>query len=453
MVATRAVTENGSILFAKTSDRGVNEAQPLCFYPAKDHASAETVACTFIQIPQVKRTFACIGSRPYNIFGFEHGINEHGLIIGNEAVSGREPPERRWGLLGMDIVRLALERCRGAAEAVEMMGWLLETYGTGGDPAYRIPSFNANCIAADRAEAYLFESCQRHWVAKKVETVGYLSNCYSITDDYDRIGKNVRKELIEKGWAAPSASDPINAAAAFTKDDCVFAEAEGFLRYVRLSELMDARPPFTVKTMMQNLRDHYEGKQFDRLPYSPAAAKIPCICSHPGGMSGCASAAGVVAEIRGDAPEAIRFTYWGSMAPPCGSVFRPFYNVNWLPEDVQKAHALYDPASQWWVFTELERYLALDYENQIQRVRQSFDALEDRFLEESRALEAGFDGDTAALKAFSSRAAAESLALARAHLKRIQDGLSPRALDRLLLAYFTESAEACGMPYDAEKIQ
>jgi dipeptidase len=451
MVTTHATTENGSILFAKNSDRGVNEAQPLCFYPAKDHEAGETVTCTFIQITQTKHTFACIGSRPYNIFGFEHGINEHGLIIGNEAVSGREIPERRWGLLGMDIVRLTLERCRGAAEAVEMMGWLLETYGTGGDPAYRISSFNANCIVADREEAYLFESCQRYWVAKKVEKVGYLSNCYSIIDDYDLIGQNVRKELIEKGWSAPS--DKINAAEAFTKDDCVFADAEGFLRYIRLSELMSTSAPFTVKTMMQNLRDHYDDRHFDRIPYSSAAAKIPCICSHPGGMSGCASAAGVVAEIRKDVPDAIRFTYWGSMAPPCGSIFRPFYNINWLPENVQKAHALYDPTSQWWIFTELERYIALDYENQIQVVRQSFDALEDRFIEESKDLEKGFDGDADKLKEFSLRASVESLALAQEHLKRIKVGLNTRNIDRLLLTYFKESADACNMPYDTGKIQ
>jgi secernin len=75
MVAVGSATENKNIIFGKNSDRPVNEAQPLCFYPAKDYKEGEMVKCTYISIPQEKHTYACIGSRPYNIFGFEHGIN------------------------------------------------------------------------------------------------------------------------------------------------------------------------------------------------------------------------------------------------------------------------------------------------------------------------------------------------------------------------------------------
>ena len=107
MAATGKATRDGSVIFGKNSDRPINEAQPLCFFEAKDYGKGEEVQCSFIRIPQVSHTYACIGSKPHVFFGFEHGINEHGVMIGNEQVSGREAPERRWGLIGMDILRLA----------------------------------------------------------------------------------------------------------------------------------------------------------------------------------------------------------------------------------------------------------------------------------------------------------------------------------------------------------
>lgn len=77
-------TKTGDIIYAKNSDRPFNEAQPLIYYPAQDHPENSFTECSFIKIPQVKHTYACIGSKPHFFWGFEHGINEHGLMIGNE---------------------------------------------------------------------------------------------------------------------------------------------------------------------------------------------------------------------------------------------------------------------------------------------------------------------------------------------------------------------------------
>ena len=74
-----------------------------------------------------------LGSRPAWIWGFEHGLNEAGVAIGNEAVwttlDAAGAPE---ALIGMDLVRLGLERATTAAEAVEVMTALLERHGQGG---------------------------------------------------------------------------------------------------------------------------------------------------------------------------------------------------------------------------------------------------------------------------------------------------------------------------------
>jgi secernin len=345
----------------------------------------------------------------------------------------------------MDLLRLALERADSAAKAVEVIGSLLETYGTGGDPAYRVPYFNANYIIADTKEAYLFESCQRYWAAKKVERTGHLSNCYSLSDDYDIIGKNVVEEVIQKGWA-PSAAK-INVAAAFTNDDGDYDWAEGYFRYYRQHQLMNNREPFTVKMMMENLRDHYSEEMRNCLPYSVAAAKMPTICCHAGGIGGCVTAASAVCSLNDKVPDPFKFVYWGSMAPPCCSIYRPNFNISWLPEDLQYAGELYDEKSQWWTFIELERYIALNYDLFAPKVREGFDKLENEFIEQADDLQKNYDGNIDKLKKFSMYANSASFTLAKDFLNEIKQKLNQGNIDYLLTDYFKKTAEGCGMKH------
>ena len=216
MIANGNATVTGNIIYAKNSDRPLNEAQPLIYYPPADHADGEMVRTSFIEIPQVQHTYGVLGSKLETFFGFEHGINEWGLAIGNEQTSGREIPEHKWGLIGMDILRLTLERSQNAREAIDCITDLLEKYGTGGDPAVRIPYFNTNLIIADPDECFVFESHQRDWVVKKVETTAVIGNCYSL-QDYDMISDHAVQNAVENGWWAEG--KPFNPARAWTPDD------------------------------------------------------------------------------------------------------------------------------------------------------------------------------------------------------------------------------------------
>lgn len=449
-------TKSGDIIYAKNSDRPFNEAQPLIYYPAKDHPEGSFTDCSFIKIPQVKHTYACIGSKPHFFWGFEHGINEFGLMIGNEQVSGREIPERRWGLIGMDLLRLALERARTAREAIEVIDGLLSAIGTGGAPGHRIAPFNSNFIISDPHESYLFESHQRKWVAKKVDRYGYLANCYSIQEDYDLIADGTIEEACEKGWWHPEAS--FNPAKAWTVDELMYDESEGFVRYSRLGHLLSEKvasgDKIDAKYAMGVLRDHYEDVPELNSIYSKAANKICTICSHPGGVGyGCASAASTVTIIRKDVPRELQFTYWGSMAPPCCSIFRPYYNIDFIPEDLQHAESLYRPEDQWWQFIELERYISLNYDKFAPKVKAEFSKMEDEFIQQAEYVETTYNGDIEKLRAFSAEASKRSSDKAVELTGEIKSKLMTKDIDRMLLKYFTESSEECGMEYDENIIK
>jgi secernin len=131
VVATAEVTADGVTVFGKNSDREPNEAHHLLRIPASDHSSGSRVQCTYIDIPQVSHTNAVLLAKPFWIWGAEMGANERGVVIGNEAVFTRVPYEKGKGLIGMDFLRLSLERASTAREAVFIITELLDEYGRG----------------------------------------------------------------------------------------------------------------------------------------------------------------------------------------------------------------------------------------------------------------------------------------------------------------------------------
>ena len=131
MVSTPATSAHGQTLFAKNSDRPQEEAQPLTLRPREKHAEDAVVKLQFVGIPQASTTFRHVGSRPYWCRGYEQGFNEHQVVIGNEALPSRLPETNSPKLIGMELLRLGLERSATAEQAVDVMTALIERHGQG----------------------------------------------------------------------------------------------------------------------------------------------------------------------------------------------------------------------------------------------------------------------------------------------------------------------------------
>ncbi len=158
------------LLFAKNSDRDANEAQVLEWHPAADHPPQARLRATWIEIPQVPHTHAVAISRPWWMWGAEMGANEHGLVIGNEAVFTKESTKGEPGLLGMDLVRLGLERAASAEQAVAVIVELLERHGQVGSCSHEHPkfSYHNSFLVADPDGAIVLETAGRHWATETV---------------------------------------------------------------------------------------------------------------------------------------------------------------------------------------------------------------------------------------------------------------------------------------------
>ncbi|MHA1601459.1 MAG: peptidase U34, partial [Promethearchaeota archaeon] len=109
IIATPSVTKHNVMLFGKNSDREPDEAQNIVIVPHQTHKPGSLLKCTYIEIPQVEETNRILLSQPFWMWGAEMGANEHGVVIGNEALLTKVKPAKS-GLTGMDLLRLGLER-------------------------------------------------------------------------------------------------------------------------------------------------------------------------------------------------------------------------------------------------------------------------------------------------------------------------------------------------------
>ena len=173
------------MVFAKNSDRPPGEVQI-----AWPFGRRSSVGCTlrtqYLSIGDAG-AHATLLSCPTWLWGAEHGVNEHGVAIGNERVSTtHDAAAAKPALIGMDLVRLGLERARTAAEAVEVMADLLQTCGQGGiaDAAHH-EAYDSSFLVADPTEAFVLETAGADFALARYQAGVAISNRITLPD-FDR---------------------------------------------------------------------------------------------------------------------------------------------------------------------------------------------------------------------------------------------------------------------------
>ena len=392
LIALGEAAARGRALFAKNSDRERNEAQYLEMTPERDHAPGSALKVTYIEIPQAPRTHACLFSRPFWMWGAEMGANEHGVVIGNEAMHSHIPAQRRRALIGMDLVRLGLERAASAAEAVEVICGLLETHGQGGDCGHLGRFYYHNgFMIADAREAFVLETVGRWWAVERVRRTRALSNALSIGADYDRVSEALADHAGAAGWRGPDGRfdfagrliDLERDAVSFGRGRC----ARGGARMAR------AEVALTPAAMMSILRDHGEAGEADP-NWTPDKTLGRTICMHAAeGARRSQSVGSMVSELdrAGD-------VHWVTgTSGPCLSLFKPVLFETGLPPQGPRPTDRFDPESLWWRHEELHRAALDDFAGALAMIAPDRDQLERAF--QARIDDARSAGDPAALSA------------------------------------------------------
>lgn len=388
-VALPDATAGGFTILAKNSDRPLFDCQPLVLNPRRRWPAGSELDLGRITMPQVEETYATLGSSPYWCWGYEEGINEYGVAIGNEGVRTKplreniasytsgEGPEL--GPTGMDLVRLALERGRTARQALDVIVSLLGRYGQFGSG---IPgagpegAYDNSYIIADHGEAWVLETAGQSWAARRFPAgTTSISNKLSIGTGWDIASPGLVDRAVEKGWWDGERKGEFNFSAAYS-DDSPEGRAgmeRASVRESRSRGLLEKGEgkisPFWMMWIARD-RSSEPGIDLDQTASS-------CVAVLPGG--------------RKDLP-----VFWWCPAVPSSSCYVPFFvHGNALPGIVSAAGKVgraverpssarrdaFSPESYWWLFRDLCDKTKADRGGRNPIVRAEFDALEREFAE------------------------------------------------------------------------
>lgn len=366
MCDTLCVVGGGRALFAKNSDRLPSETQVVEVHLPR--ASGGSLRTQYLDIDDVG-AYAVMGSRPTWLWGFEHGVNEHRVAIGNEKIwtiddAHAMPP----ALIGMDLVRLGLERARSADEALDVMTTLLERHGQGGSGEldHDEPYFSSFLVADPRA-AWILETSGRTWAARPVEGGAAISNRITLGTDWTRASSDVGAGSDFDRWRDPEAPTGVADHRLAVARECVATGAAALT------------PADLAATMRHHGNRPWGAPGADPLDVDPppetvdAAWRGITVCMHVRDFQ--ATTASMIAELPEDPDTPLRA--WIALGSPCAGIYVPVFPPFDVPVE------LADPAT-WDRFARLRDRVEADGA-ELTAVRAVLGPLEAQLWEEADA--------------------------------------------------------------------
>lgn len=341
MVSTGASSKGGGTLFAKNSDRPADEAQPLELHPVSESARAGT---QFVTLDGPSPAYRHIGSRPDWCWGYEHGFNEHQVVIGNEALPSLLPETDEQKLVGMEVLRLALERGATAEEATNVITGLVEKYGQGKfSNSAGVRTYDNIYLVADPSEAYVVETIGHEWAVRRVDGAHSISNVSGM-DAVARVSVGAEAQAVKHGLFDVSNGNAFDWSTAYSAVDDARSGARRQFRSSSILTHHDGGIDFGK--LMLTLSDH-GAPEGDPGSFESVPGDLRGICTHPAAEGG-VTAASLVADLCGDGSRLP--VYWCAMYAPCMALFFPVFIEGDLPEVLSVGGASYSEDSPWWMF-------------------------------------------------------------------------------------------------------
>ena len=317
----------GGALFGKNSDRPSTEVQLIQAYARR--AGGGELRTQYLTLPD-KGAHALIGAQPEWLWGFEHGVNEHRVAIGNEKLfTARNPNDEPAALIGMDLVRLGLERGGAADEALDAMTALLAEHGQGGVCDQTTgESYFSSFIIADPRSAWVLETSGRSWVAAPVDRSAAISNRITLRTEWTRSSADIEPGTDFDTFRHPAAPTGHADRRLAASRACLASAAGG--------------TPLSPADFAAHLRDHGTGPW--GIPGADGPVEPPpdefgpdgtgvTVCMHLRGFQNTTSS--MIAQLPAD--DAAPLRAWIAPGNPCVAVFVPVFPPAAIPAELADA--------------------------------------------------------------------------------------------------------------------
>lgn len=325
LVAVGSATAEAESLFGHNCSLPSPQPIELTRVAGRPYAPGEQVLTQFLQLPQARRTWTVLAARPEGHWGYVHGLNEHGLAAGMVTLplglAGTGP-----GLIGTDLVRLVLERCRTAQQAIDLVAECLQQQGMGVPESLRPHGVrDAALLLADPHEAFAVETAGQFWVEQEVSAVRAASEVRVIRQDWDRIAPGFAALAIERGWW-PEDGTKLDSAGCLG-ETCREQNA-AWRRWGRATLLLEQQNGnLDLASFRRILADHDEDSPLEIDPRQAVA--LPPLCQHAAGRGRETTVASLITQVA-RFENRLALAWWAA-GPPCGSVYFPLFLQGELP--------------------------------------------------------------------------------------------------------------------------
>ena len=428
LIVTRGASSDGSIMITYSADSynmyGELYHFKAAIYPngAKLEVYEWDTGKYLGTIPQAKITYNVVGN-----------INEHQVVIGETTFTGRKELIDSKGIIDYgSLMYIALQRSKSAREAIKVMTDLVTEHG--------YYSSGESFSIGDKNEAWILElngkgegNTGAVWVARRIPD-GYVSghaNQSRITtfplDDPENCiySEDVISFAREKGYYSGS-DEEFDFAAAYNPLDfggIRYCDARVWSMFRRVNNNMDKylgyikgesleRMPLWIKPdkkvsvhdVMQLMRDHYEGTEFDmtkgvaagpyNMPYrcSPLTFTVDGekyfnerpISTYQTGFS-------FVSQSRSHLPNEVGGVLWFGVDDTYMTVYSPMYcSITELPYNYREGLASlgeFNWDAVFWVFNAVSNFVYPRYSLVIDDLQSKQRELEGRFLNNQETIE------------------------------------------------------------------
>ena len=419
LVVGRKRSATGHVLLAHSEELGRNSAHKVCVIPGRDVPPGERFPLhSSGSLDQPGRTLRHLATR---IFDKRHypgdhtsGINEHGVAAVNNLAIMRGVPEARMydvipgGIIWTEFLQLVLERATSARQGATLVQEFNGRHGLSCDSGTMI-------AIVDPDEAWWVELARDgQCAAERVgdDEVSVRANCYRIGARREgaaattTAAPGLADYAASKGWPADSPprfaetfGDPANQEDRYNLD-----------RHEVLEGKLRGREKVGLSDLMESLREVFEGTPFHRTrpDGSPFRTEVRTIAR----MN---TEACTILEPRRGMPPEVAHRMWCCLSTSLSGTFVPFHlGITSVESHYATAAGRYDPASAYWLFTELAKLVDYKYRACADLVRGRWASFENETLAAVAAAEDRLAGTgpaeaIEALTAFDQRRAAEAI--------------------------------------------